>query len=82
MSARGLVEGLESLADGGVTPQLLIIDDGWQLTDVDPAYGKAPTAALAETLAAEGMPAAELLDSTKEMVITTQVGLTGRGPRG
>lgn len=31
VSARGLLEGLDSLATGGVSPQLLIIDDGWQV---------------------------------------------------
>lgn len=31
VSARGLVEGLGSLAAGGLSPQLLIIDDGWQV---------------------------------------------------
>ena len=31
----GLVEGLSSLQKGGIKPRLLIIDDGWQCTDVD-----------------------------------------------
>ena len=31
----GLYQGLKSLADGGIPPRLLIIDDGWQCTDVD-----------------------------------------------
>eukprot|EP00983_Pelagomonas_calceolata_P095736 1158046-Pelagomonas_calceolata.AAC.8 len=33
-------EGLSSLSSGGVTPGLLIIDDGWQSTDVDPPFQK------------------------------------------
>lgn len=33
VSARGLAEGLSSLENGGVSPQLLIIDDGWQVGD-------------------------------------------------
>ena len=33
--AAGLVEGLSSLQKGGIRPRLLIIDDGWQCTDVD-----------------------------------------------
>lgn len=162
MSARGLVEGLGSLAAGGLSPQLLIIDDGWQvrgrllhdwrcvhfiraffhiyaasaehrqlagesapaalfllssyvcsfvrcvvpvydnhvcyvsclsylanalflallllllllllqLTDVDPPYGKAPTAQLADKLAGEGTAAAQLFDGPREMVLETQV---------
>lgn len=35
VSARGLHEGLKTLSDGGTPPKLLIIDDGWQCTDVD-----------------------------------------------
>lgn len=31
----GLYQGLKSLEDGGIPPRLLIIDDGWQSTDVD-----------------------------------------------
>ena len=31
----GLVEGLSSLRRGGIRPKLLIIDDGWQCTDLD-----------------------------------------------
>ena len=31
----GLNQGLQSLVEGGVPPRLLIIDDGWQSTDVD-----------------------------------------------
>eukprot|EP00775_Hariotina_reticulata_P012148 gene12148-12286_t len=71
VSARGLVEGLSSLAAGGVRPRLLIIDDGWQLTDVDPPYGKAPTAQLAEKLTGQG-PASKIFEGPKEMVLTTQ----------
>lgn len=33
--ATGLNQGLQSLVDGGIPPRLLIIDDGWQSTDVD-----------------------------------------------
>lgn len=31
----GLHEGMKTLSDGGVPPKFLIIDDGWQCTDVD-----------------------------------------------
>lgn len=34
-SSVGLHQGLQSLNDGGVSPKLLIIDDGWQATDID-----------------------------------------------
>ncbi|MEW5300241.1 MAG: hypothetical protein WDW36_003183 [Sanguina aurantia] len=50
VSARGLHEGLDSLAAGGIPPRFLIIDDGWQSTDVDVAYRKAPTTELAEEM--------------------------------
>ena len=36
VSAAGIQAGLKSLAEGGCAPRLLIIDDGWQQTDVDP----------------------------------------------
>jgi len=32
------MSGLDSLVKGGVPPSFLIIDDGWQQTDVDPDY--------------------------------------------
>jgi hypothetical protein len=44
-----------------------------QLTDVDPPYGKAPTAQLADKLAGEGTAGAELFDGPREMVLETQV---------
>ena len=34
-AAAGLHEGMKTLSDGGVPPKFLIIDDGWQCTDVD-----------------------------------------------
>lgn len=38
VSAAGIAEGLGMLGAGGTPPRLLIIDDGWQQTDVDPPY--------------------------------------------
>ncbi|KAL4420352.1 hypothetical protein ABPG77_006159 [Micractinium sp. CCAP 211/92] len=38
VSAAGIAEGLCMLGAGGTPPRLLIIDDGWQQTDVDPPY--------------------------------------------
>ncbi|GLC45302.1 hypothetical protein PLESTB_000307100 [Pleodorina starrii] len=65
VSARGLAEGLSSLEDGGVSPQLLIIDDGWQMTDVDPPMRKTPAAELADKLHVEGEPR-RLLEATQD----------------
>ena len=41
VSAAGIQTGLESLAEGGAPPKLLILDDGWQRTDVDEQYRQA-----------------------------------------
>jgi hypothetical protein len=41
VSAAGIAQGIKSLAAGGTPPRLLIIDDGWQQTDVDPRYRQA-----------------------------------------
>jgi Raffinose synthase or seed imbibition protein Sip1 len=41
--AAGLHQGLESLVEGGVPPRFLIIDDGWQNTDVDKRFRTPPT---------------------------------------
>ncbi|PRW33710.1 raffinose synthase isoform B [Chlorella sorokiniana] len=38
VSAAGIAEGLKSLQSGGTPPRLLIIDDGWQVTEVDSPY--------------------------------------------
>lgn len=35
MSASGLIDAVESLRSGGTPPGLVIIDDGWQQTDLD-----------------------------------------------
>lgn len=43
-----------------------------QLTDVDPDYGKAPTAQLADKLPESGR-AGEVFDTTREMLLETQV---------
>lgn len=39
----GLHQGLQSLVEGGVPPRFLIIDDGWQNTDVDKRFRTPPT---------------------------------------
>ena len=38
VNAAAIQEGLKALVDGGAPPKLLIIDDGWQQTDVDPVF--------------------------------------------
>ncbi|GAX76619.1 hypothetical protein CEUSTIGMA_g4065.t1 [Chlamydomonas eustigma] len=50
VSAQGIQEGLRSLNRGGIRPRTLIIDDGWQTTDVGPEYRQTPTSELAEAL--------------------------------
>ncbi|KAL4442956.1 hypothetical protein ABPG77_008447 [Micractinium sp. CCAP 211/92] len=44
VSAAGVEAGLASLVAGGAPPRFLIIDDGWQQTDVDPQYREAAAA--------------------------------------
>eukprot|EP00892_Ulva_mutabilis_P009614 jgi/Ulvmu1/7024/UM033_0083.1 len=43
VSAEGVNQGLSSLHEGGIRPQTLIIDDGWQMTQVDEDYEEAIT---------------------------------------
>jgi raffinose synthase len=73
VSARGLTEGLSSLQAGGVNPKLLIIDDGWQMTDVDPDYNAPPMVQVVDKIKAPEGPAKELLDDAKELLEVTQV---------
>ena len=40
VSASILEEGVRTLKEGGVPPRTLVIDDGWQCTDVDPVFRK------------------------------------------
>lgn len=62
VSAKGIQEGLASLKSGGVHPGFLIIDDGWQLTDVDPPFGRPPTNQLADRM---NVPKKEYLETTE-----------------
>ena len=41
VSAAGVAEGVASLARGGAPPRTLVLDDGWQCTELDPPYRKA-----------------------------------------
>jgi raffinose synthase len=65
VSARGLAEGLASLAAGGVRARTLIVDDGWQMTEVDAEDAKPATQRVAERLHAPE-EATALLDATSE----------------
>lgn len=38
VSAQGLTDAVKSLSQGGVPPKLVIIDDGWQCTDLDEEF--------------------------------------------
>lgn len=38
VSAQGLMEGVRSLSAGGAPPKMVIIDDGWQSTDLDARF--------------------------------------------
>jgi Raffinose synthase or seed imbibition protein Sip1 len=38
VSAQGLTEGVRSLSAGGAPPKMVIIDDGWQSTDLDAQF--------------------------------------------
>jgi Raffinose synthase or seed imbibition protein Sip1 len=44
VSAAGIQKGLKSLVEGGTPARWLIIDDGWQQTDVDQTYRAKPAA--------------------------------------
>jgi len=65
VSARGLAEGLASLAAGGVRARTLIVDDGWQMTEVDAEESKPATQRVAERLHAPEQASA-LLEATSE----------------
>jgi raffinose synthase len=65
VSARGLAEGLASLAAGGVRARTLIVDDGWQMTEVDAEDAKPATQRVAEKLHAPE-EASALLEATSE----------------
>ena len=66
VSAKGIQEGLSSLTKGGIRPRTLIIDDGWQMTDVDPEFRKTPTSGLAQQLHLKAEQQ-QLLQSTEEV---------------
>ncbi|EFJ39616.1 hypothetical protein VOLCADRAFT_100756, partial [Volvox carteri f. nagariensis] len=66
VSARGLAEGLSSLEDGGVSPQLLIIDDGWQVTPVQAGWELRGTDTAPDTVWLPACPVVELAVAVRE----------------
>ncbi len=71
----GIATGLQSFADGGIRPKWLIIDDGWQLTDVDSEFRTPPTAKLLHELGLVVPGAAEAADAfvEAELEVLSQV---------
>jgi hypothetical protein len=44
VSASGVIAGVQSLASGGAPPKWVVIDDGWQQTDLDVRFKRDPLA--------------------------------------
>ncbi|CAL8470414.1 g9956 [Coccomyxa elongata] len=76
VSARGLHEGLRSLIAGGVPPGFLIIDDGWQCTDVDEPLRHAVMQTMMKQL---NMPEAE---ETSDEFIEAELEMLSMGAKG
>ena len=55
MSASGLTDAVQSLSSGGAPPRWVVIDDGWQCTDVDAPYRTTPTEKLRDIASTEPM---------------------------
>jgi hypothetical protein len=53
VSASGLADAVQSLSSGGVPPRWVVIDDGWQCTEVDEPYRNIPTEQLKQQLLKE-----------------------------
>ena len=68
---QGIQEGLESLSAGGIHPRTLIIDDGWQMTEVDDVYRDAKTTTATRRLGIpvlEGSTAEEFEESEQRVL--------------
>ncbi|KAI3433391.1 hypothetical protein D9Q98_003207 [Chlorella vulgaris] len=50
VSASGLSDAVQSLASGGTPPRWVVIDDGWQCTEVDEPYRNIPTEQLKQKM--------------------------------
>ena len=64
----GLHEGLGSLVAAGVPPRFLIIDDGWQCTDVDRRFRQPPTTRTVPRLSEIGEASDEFFDAELEVL--------------
>ena len=64
----GLHEGLGSLVGAGVPPRFLIIDDGWQCTDVDRRFRQPPTTRTVPRLSEIGEASDEFFDAELEVL--------------
>ena len=64
----GLHDGLGSLVAGGVPPRFLIIDDGWQCTDVDQRFRQPPTTRSVPKLTEIGQASDEFFDAELEVL--------------
>ena len=70
----GLHAGLRSLIAGGVPPRFLIIDDGWQCTNVDKALRQPPSAKL--------MPASPDTEDTSDEFLDAEIEMLYMGAQG
>ncbi|KAK9820373.1 hypothetical protein WJX72_009606 [[Myrmecia] bisecta] len=68
VSARGLHQGLSSLVEGGAPPRFLIIDDGWQCTNVDKDLREPPTSKIMPKTAVTEDTSDEYLDAEMDML--------------
>ena len=64
----GLHDGLGSLVAGGVPPRFVIIDDGWQCTDVDQRFRTPPTTRSVPKLKEIGEASDEFFDAELEVL--------------
>ncbi|KAL4431159.1 hypothetical protein ABPG75_006415 [Micractinium tetrahymenae] len=53
VSATGLSDAVQSLSSGGTPPRWVVIDDGWQCTEVDEPYRDIPTEQLKQQILKE-----------------------------
>ena len=74
--AAGLHEGLKTLSDGGVPPKFLIIDDGWQCTDVDVPLRKPMTSRMMMLKEME-----ESMNATQDEFIDAELEILARSAR-
>jgi raffinose synthase len=64
VSASGLSEAVQSLSSGGTPPRWVVIDDGWQCTEVDEPYRNIPTEQLKQQTAKMMQQTAKMMNKT------------------